>query len=141
MLKIRGGVFHLSMSYSTESLSYIKEALVCAGGVIFNLAFAAVVYVINVKKNDTLSTFSMLNVALALMNLYPVDILDGGGILKSLLLIKISEDVVEKISLGISFTFGIIMWLISVYLQIVFFSDVSLFFISVLLLIQLCFSI
>ncbi|MBO5356806.1 MAG: site-2 protease family protein [Clostridia bacterium] len=139
--KMRGGVFHLSISYSTEALSYKKEALVCLGGIIFNLLFALFTFFINVQKNDTLSTFSLLNASLALMNLYPVSILDGGGILKSLLLIKTREDVAEKICLIVSFVFAIILWLVSVYLQIIFSANVSLFLISVLLLIQLCFSI
>lgn len=139
--KMRGGVFHLSISYNTNGLSYKKEALVCLGGIIFNLLFALFVFLINVQRNDTLSTFVLLNLSLALMNLYPVSILDGGGILKALLLAKTREDVAEKICLIVSFVFAIIMWLVAVYLQIIFSANVSLFLISVLLLVQLCFSI
>lgn len=139
--KMRGGVFHLSISYNTNGLSYKKEALVCLGGIIFNLLSALLVFLINVQKNYTLSAFTMLNLSLGLMNLYPISILDGGGILKTLLLSKIREDVAEKICLIVSFIFAIIMWLVSVYLQIIFSANVSLFLISVILLIQLCFSI
>lgn len=139
--KMRGGVFHLSISYDTNELSYGREALVCLGGIIFNLTVALLTFLLNTKNNDTLSTFFVLNVSLALMNLYPVSILDGGGILKSLLLIKIREDVAEKICFAVSFVFAILLWLIAVYLQIVISANVSLFLISVLLLIQLCFSI
>ena len=139
--KMRGGVFHLSISYNTNGLSYKGEALVCMGGIIFNLLFALLAFLINVKNNDTLSTFSILNLSLALMNLYPISILDGGGILKSLLLLKTREDVAEKICLIVSFVFAIVLWLISVYLQIIFSANVSLFLISILLLINLCFSI
>lgn len=139
--KMRGGVFHLSISYSTEALSYKKEALICSGGIIFNLISALLAFLINTKSNDTLSTFCLLNISLALMNLCPISILDGSGILKSLLLIKTRGDVAEKICLIVSFVFAILLWLITVYLQIIISANVSLFLISVLLLVQLCFSI
>lgn len=141
IIKIRGGVFHLSISYDTQSISYLKEAVVCAGGVIFNLLTSLVIYAVNVSNNDTLSTFLLFNLSLAIMNLYPVSILDGGGILKSLLLSKIKEDVAEKVNNWISFFFSILLWLISVYLQIIFSANISLLFISIFLLIKLCFSI
>ena len=141
IIKIRGGVFHLSISYDTKNISYLKEAMVCAGGVIFNLLTSLIIYAINVSNNDTLSTFLLFNLSLAIMNLYPVSILDGGGILKSLLLSKIKGDVAEKVNNWISFFFSILLWLISVYLQIIFSANISLLFISIFLLIKLCFSI
>lgn len=141
IIKIRGGVFHLSISYNTNGLSYIKEAMVCLGGIIFNLIFAFFAYMINLRNSDTLSTFILLNLSLALMNLYPISILDGGGVLKALLLSKTKEDVAEKIEKTVSFVFAIILWLVAVYLQIIFSAHVSLFLISVVLLIKLCFSI
>ena len=139
--KMRGGVFHLSISYDTCMLSYKKEALVCIGGIAFNLLSALICFLLNVGNNDTLSTFIMLNLSLALMNLYPISILDGGGLLRAILNSKLKENKAEKICLTVSFVFAIIMWVISVYLQIIFSANVSLFLISVLLLIQLCFSI
>ena len=136
--KIKGRVFKLSLVYDTGSISYLREALICSGGIIFNLITAFFSYLC--VKNPQ-STFVILNFSLALMNLCPVSILDGGGILKSLLLIKTRQDVAEKICFCVSFAMAMIMWLITVYLQIVFMANVSLFLISVLLLIQLCFSI
>jgi len=139
--KMRGGVFHLSISYDTNELSYGKEALVCSGGIIFNLLSSLIIFLINAENSDTLSAFFTFNLALALMNLSPVSILDGGGILKSLLLMKAREDVAEKICFAVSFVFAILLWLIAVYMQIVISANISLFLISILLLIQLCFSI
>ncbi|MBR2025460.1 MAG: site-2 protease family protein [Clostridia bacterium] len=139
--KIKGGVFHLSISYDTKNLSYVKEAVVCSGGIVFNLISALIILLLNTSNNDTLSTIFVFNLSLALMNLYPVSILDGGGILKALLLSKIQGEVAEKVNKWISFFFAVILWIVSVYLQIVFSTNVSLPFISIYLLIQLCFSI
>lgn len=139
--KISGGVFRLSISYDTKNLSFFKEAIVCSGGIIFNLIFALVISLLNTSNNDTLSTIFVFNVSLALMNLYPISILDGGGILKALILSKIQGEVAEKVVKWVSFFFAILLWLISVYLQIVFSSNISLLFISIYLLIHLCFSI
>lgn len=141
ILKISGGVFHLSISYDTKGISYLKEAVVCSGGIIFNLITAISVYLINTSNSDTLSTFFVFNLSLALMNLYPVSILDGGGLLKSLILWKTRGDVAEKLIKWTSFFFAILLWLLSIYIQIIFSSNVSLLFISIFLLIQLCFSI
>ncbi len=141
ILKISGGVFHLSLSYDTKGISYLREAIVCLGGIIFNLIACIIIYIANVSNNDTLSTFFVFNLSLAVMNLYPVSILDGGGVLKALILWKIRGDVAEKLHKWISFFFAILLWLLSVYIQIIFSSNISLLFISIFLLIQLCFSI
>lgn len=139
--KIRGGVFHLSLSYDTKGISYLKEAIVCFGGIIFNLLTVLIILMINPSNSDTLSTFLVFNFSLALMNLYPVSILDGGNILKSLFLWKMSGDVAEKLHKWISFFSAVLMWLFSVYMQIIFSTNISLLFISIFLLIRLCFSI
>ena len=141
IVKFRGDMFHLSMSYSMEGLSYKKEALIYSGGIIFNVIFAALSLMCEGGIKDTPSPFFVFNLSLALMNLYPVSILDGGGIMKSLLNTKLNQETTEKISFGVSFLFALIMWLVAVYLQIIFQSNFSLLFISILLLIQLCFSI
>ncbi len=139
--KIQGGVFHLSISYDSYNLSYLKEALVCSGGIIFNLIFSLLFYILNTSNSDTLSTLFVMNLSLAIMNLYPISILDGGGIIKSLFLWKMSGEVAEKAYKFISFIFAILLWLLSVYLQIIFSSNVSLLFISIFLLVKLCYSI
>lgn len=141
MNKIRGGVFHLSLSYEPYTVSYLSEILICSGGIIFNLIASLVIFLVNTSNNDTLSTLLVLNLSLAIMNLYPVSILDGGNILRTLIFWKMSGDVAEKLHKWISFFFAILMWLLSVYIQIIFSTNISLLFISIFLLIQLCFSI
>ena len=52
----------------------------------------------------------------------------------------LAGDVAEKVAKAVSFASAILMWIVAVYLQIVFAQGFSLFFISVLLLVELCFS-
>ena len=135
---IRGRTFGLSIGYDSYGISYQKEAIICTGGIVFNLITAIISGICTKSFNNHLT---VLNLSLAIMNLYPVSILDGGGILKNLLLTRVSEAKAEKIAFGVSFISSILMWLVAVYFQIVFMNNISLFIISVVLLVQLCFSI
>ena len=139
MRRFNVGALHLSLSYDTSSLSYKREMLVQVGGVIFNLAFALVFYLF-CGSGELCDFFVICNLSLALMNLYPISILDGGGLLKNALLLILPRDVAEKLSKAVSFVCAIFMWLVAAYLQIIFCANLSLFIISVLLLVELCFS-
>jgi stage IV sporulation protein FB len=140
MKKFRVGGFHLSISYDCSQIGYGRELLICLGGIIFNLL--AVICALPFQNEISNANFFITcNLSLALMNLYPVSILDGGGTLKSLLMLLTNEVKAEKISRGVSVFAIILMWLVSIYLQLVFSSNVSLLFISILLLIELCFSL
>lgn len=139
MEKLHIGTFHLSLSYDSSELSYKKELLVEAGGIIFNLIGA--LFAISLPfSSDPWSFFIVCSISLALMNLYPVSILDGGGMLKSVLLCILAGDVAEKVSKCVSFVCAILMWLLAVYVQIIFRASPSFFVISVVLLIKLCFN-
>lgn len=139
--KMRVGVFHLSLSYDCTSLTYLDEILVCSGGVIFNLISAAIASLIPAFSGETCEFFVVCSVCLSIMNLYPISILDGGGILRGILLMILPETMAEKVSEAVYIICGILMWLVAVYLQLIFYTNLSLFFISVLLLIQLCFTV
>lgn len=139
--KLRVGSFRLRLSYDCSMVSYGKELLVCAGGVIFNFVFALIGIIIGIKNNEYVSFFVICNLSLALMNLYPISALDGGGISRCIFMLLFDEKKAEKMCKIISFVAAFLMWLCAVYLQMVFDSNISLFFISVFLLIELCFSI
>lgn len=140
MKRFKIGALHLSLSYDSSGLSYGQEMAVQAGGIIFNLLSAVLVCPLPALKTEAWQFFTVCNFSLALMNLYPVSILDGGGLLKNAISLIWSGDVAEKASKIVSFIFAVFMWLVAVYLQIVFSSNLSLFIISVLLLVELCFS-
>ena len=137
----RTSLCRLSIKYDCSGISYIRECFVVGGGIIFNFLLAFVFSLPVMPKNDTVSFFVLCNLSLALMNLYPVNILDGGNMLKCILNYLFSEEKARKILTVISFIFAFILWLFSVYLQLIFSADVSIFLISVLLLMELCFSV
>ncbi len=139
MKKIKIGTMHLSLSYDPSEISYIKEMIICLGGIIFNL-ISALIFVVLPLKGEGAKFFIVCNISLAVMNLYPASVLDGGGILKCLLYIVFPHTLAEKISRGVSIFAIILLWLLCVYFQLVFVSNLSLFIISVILLVEACFS-
>ena len=136
--KIKAGVFHLSMSYDCQGLTYKKEIFVLFGGIAFNLISALLIYILPIPKTEAKEFFTVASISLALMNLYPVSVLDGGGILKAILLMTVSFERAEKISKLLYFIFAVVLWLFASYFLLVFSLNFSLFLISVLLLIKLC---
>ncbi len=138
--KFKIGGFHLSLSYDCTKISYKKEVLVCLGGIIFNLIAAITALSLPIEKSEMLEFFIICNFCLAFMNLYPAEILDGGGVLRSLCNATMSEAKATKISRGVSVFAIILLWIMSVYFQLVFSSNLSLFFISILLLFEFCLS-
>lgn len=139
--KVKILAFRLSIGYDQTGITYPQEILVCFGGIIFNLISAVTIALLPFFTGDVADFFVVCNLSLALMNLYPVSILDGGGILKATLLYFLGQEKAEKISGGVSLICAILLWLVSVYLQLAFSSNPSLLIISIVLLIQLCFSI
>ncbi|MBQ3017507.1 MAG: site-2 protease family protein [Clostridia bacterium] len=139
--KFKLGAFHLCLSYDCTEISYLKEMLVCFGGIIFNVISALILLLIPIFKGEVIDFFVLCNLSLALMNLYPAAILDGGGVLHSFLYIVTSQEKADKISRGVSIISTLILWLISVYLQLVLSSNLSLLVISIVILIELCFSL
>ena len=137
--KFKIGSFHLSLAYDCTKISYKREILVQSGGIIFNLTSAGVAALFSGFGGGSVDFFIICSLSLALMNLYPASMLDGGGVLKSILLLTVDEGRALRIFKAVSFFAVVFMWLFSVYLQIVFCANLSLFVISVLLLVELCF--
>lgn len=140
MRKVKVGTMHLSLSYDPTELSYPREMLICFGGIIFNLISALIFAVIPLFHSDSGRFFVLCNISLAVMNFYPAGVLDGGGILRCLLFMILPQGVAEKISKGVSIFAIILLWLACVYFQLVFIPNISLFVISVALLVETCFS-
>ena len=138
---IKNKALRLSISYDCSHISYFKEMLVCSGGIAFNLAFATLAALFGFLSNELGKFFVICNISLAVMNFYPIYILDGGGILRCISLMLFTWEKSEKICKITSFVFALILWFFAVYLLLVFSANISLFLISVLLLIELCFSI
>ena len=141
MKRMRAGPFSLCLSYDNSGVTYKREIIIQLGGILFNFISAILVYALPFFKSDGATFFTVCSFSLALMNLYPVSVLDGGGALKNVFLLILPGDVAEKASKTVSFVCAILMWLVAVYLQLIFSSNMSLFVVSVVLLIELCFSL
>ena len=139
--KISVGVYKLAIGYDSYDLSYKQELLVSISGVIFNLIFAFAVFLLGNKESEVYKFLINCNLSLAIINLYPVSVLDGGRILKLSLLSLFLEEKAEKISKTVSFVCAILLWFVCIYIQLAINANISMLFISVYLLIQLCFSI
>lgn len=141
MKKFKVGSFRLSLSYDCSGVSYKKEMSVCLGGILFNFAAALLAYLSGAGKIAVGGFFILCNISLALVNLYPVSVLDGGGILRCIFMMLFDEERAQRISKIISFISVFFLWLCAVYLQLVFDANISMLFISIFLLIELCFSV
>ncbi len=136
-----GALFRLKIRYECMGISYIKEALICLGGALFNFLFALIFAAPVFDFSEKASFFVVCNLSLGIMNLYPVTVLDGGNALRCIVHGLFIKDTAEKVLLCVSFVFAFLLWLFSVYLQLIFSADVSVFLISVLLIIEFCFSL
>ena len=130
----------MCMSYDCSKISYKKEILVCAGGVIFNFASALISMLFLKQNQEGVSFFALCSISIAIINIYPISTLDGGGILKSVTLSFFDENLANSICKVISFIAVFVLWICAVYLQLIFDANVSLLFISIILLVEFCFS-
>ena len=138
--KLKIGSFRLSISYDCSAVSYQRELLVCAGGVIFNLLSVLIGALLWRFNSDALSFFVVCSLSLAIKNIYPISTLDGGRIFRCLFLIIFDEERAQIACKWLSFVSAFVLWLCAVYAQMIFNSNISLFFISIFLLVELCLS-
>lgn len=106
--------------------NYREELITASAGAIANLAAAALLLPF---KNDHpwINFFICANTALAAINMLPIKTLDGGGVLKSTLLMITDSDKAMKICRTVSSVFLFSMWIISVYMLFSECSGFSLF--------------
>jgi Zn-dependent protease len=107
-------------------ISYLDEMLIAFAGPFFG--FCAFLFTIYFAHNSQeVMTFSIISLSLSMFNLFPIDTLDGGRILKCLIFYHFSIHKAERIMQIISFFTLFFFWLISVYIMIKFSSGLSTF--------------
>ncbi len=88
------------------ALSYNQEAAAALAGPAVNLILAAALTVIYAYTHYSVLLFPIaINLGLGLLNLMPIEPLDGGRILHALLLKRLSEQRSEQIAVGVSVLF------------------------------------
>lgn len=107
--------------------SYAKEIVLCAAGPLANLLSFFLTLLCGLSA---LSFFPSVSLALAMLNLLPIEGFDGGRIAKSSLLLFLPPDRADRISDLFSFLFLFVLWCVSVYLMMRAGNELSLFFFS-----------
>lgn len=126
--ELKLGIFGASLTPSSELLSYKGEILLALAGPASNLiCVGATAYLINICPSPFLSLFAAASLFLALLNLLPIDDLDGGRILRCALMLLFSPDTVAAICRAISFLLVFLLWIISAYLLLRHSPSLSLF--------------
>lgn len=106
--------------------SYSTDIFIAAAGCAVNLLLTAVFFAV-------LPTFAMCCAVLAILNLLPIQSLDGGRIVECVLLMHKDEEQSACIVYTVSFIFIVILWIISIYLLLFAPFNPTLFFLCVYL--------
>lgn len=107
--------------------SYGKEMLLSAAGPLANLVSLALSLALGSKIH---AFFPSVSLALALLNLLPIEGFDGGRITHCLLSLLLPPHKADRILDLLSFLFLFTLWCISVYLMMRVGNQLSLFFFS-----------
>jgi Zn-dependent proteases len=105
--------FGLDIRTSSQIKSYKQDLFIKSAGIFVNIS--AALLCLAVKENLYISFFMMSNIMFAVLNILPINSLDGGEILESLLLMYMNPNTVMKIMKPVSFVFIVILWIVAVY--------------------------
>ncbi len=115
---------------TSAPISYFDEWLLAAGGPLFNLCSAALVFRFASTENEWINLFVFSSLGLATLNLLPVETFDGARMLHCLLSMFTEGDIPYKTVRFLSYLFVLFMWLISVYLLMRVGNSLTLFIFS-----------
>lgn len=119
------------ISYKTKN-----EVLISISGPLINLFFFALFYVVFIFfRKENILTFAIINLIIAVFNLLPVNALDGGVVLKKILMLFFKENKANIILNIITVIFGMVIFVLGVFL-VLNSSNFSLIIISLYLLIS-----
>ena len=113
--------------FRDTSISYGKEIALCAAGPAANLL--SLLLFLPLRGGEA-SFFFSISIALALLNLLPIEGFDGGRILHSTLSLFVAPMHADRVSDLFSFFFLFVLWCISIYLMMRTGNELSLFFFS-----------
>lgn len=124
-IKIRPVGFTIEMS--ERLLTYNEEIIINLAGPFAN----ALLFLIFRTSGGYPELFALVNMALFSINMLPVGMLDGGKILRAVLMKKLRYETACRICDTISLIFTILLWLAAVYLLLVTGSNISLYLAAV----------
>jgi len=117
------------IKFRGRTASYRQDLLILGSGIAVNLSMFIVSLFFD---NLYLSYFGACNLLLAMLNILPIEGLDGGGIVKTLLCMKVGVEKARTVTKAMSFLGIILLWAVSVYI-LFYLGNISLFGICVYL--------
>lgn len=99
----------LQLRFATEGLSYGRELWVLLGGSVWGLLSLLLI------QDRCYTRYALV---LNLVNLLPLQTLDGGGILTCLLHLALSGDVADRIACGVSRCAAVVFWLCGTWIAL-----------------------
>ena len=125
--ELRLGAFGAAITPKYGLTSYKKELALVIAGPLVNLASASVIFAYADTTDSFLSLFGFASLFLGMLNLLPIDDLDGGRFLRCAMLLKYPPDKVTRMCSSISFLLVFSLWILSVYLLLRLSLSLSLF--------------
>ncbi len=135
ILKITLYPFGADIKLDSPLRSYQKDIFISSAGVTVN--FFIIISAMLLPYTRYTDIIAACNLTLLITNIFPIDGLDGGGILKGLLSVLISPQKADKIILITTFLGLFIMWTASIYIFFVKQGNPSLFIISCTLFVSI----
>lgn len=133
MGELKLGIFGASLKPSFSLSSYPKEIFLAAAGPFVNLLTFLIFSNQMESQNEFVRMFLVSSLFLGVLNLLPIEDLDGGRILKCVLLFKLSPQPAEALCKVLSFLVVFSLWALSVYLLLRLSASLSLFVFSLAL--------
>lgn len=116
------------------NISYEKEIIIALGGIIFNILSAFVSFIVHISSNsEFFLVLTVVNLIVAVVNSFPVAVLDCGRAIRYALIIKTGKENSEKYTDFISKIFVFIFTIVSLVYFIVYGINISLFAINIYL--------
>ena len=131
--ELRLGIFGASLTTDIPFCSYKNEIFLASAGPLANIASFLLAFTIRSFLGELGEFFLVSSLFLAILNLLPIDDLDGGRILKCVLLYNTSPKVSYTVCKALSFSTVFCLWVLSVYLLLRLAASLSLFIFSLAL--------
>lgn len=128
--ELRLGIFGARITTGARLISYTDELILAAAGPVSNFLCAFIISVFKASSDCFMGLIFTTSVFLGLLNLLPVNELDGGRIIHCLLCKLLPLSACERICELLSFLSILTLWTLSVYLLLRRHASLSLFLFS-----------
>lgn len=132
----RGGI---GMQFDFSASSYRTEAIVCLAGSLANYLSAFIVYFVTGRCSEAHAPlfFICYSLVIGTVNLLPAAALDGGAVLRCVLMTKLDQDTALSVCTAVSRVTVICFWLAAAVLMLRYEGGISMMVMALYLLISM----